>query len=226
LQRVEPFTMGEGLRAFYRLYAKRQNKPRYGDKTPTYCEHLPAIRSLLPEARFLHIIRDGRDVALSLRGRWFAPGQDIPTLAGYWSRLVGCAREAGLGSPSYREVRYEDLVTDPRPVLESICSFLGLVFHPAMLRYWERTPSRLNEHRTRRRIDGSVLVTHEQRLDQQRLTMCHPQLGRILRWKTEMTAQEQSEFLAVAGETLKELGYQVPPAAAASRDVPDPGPGS
>jgi hypothetical protein len=36
--------------------------------------------------------------------------------------------------------------------------------------------------------------------------MCHPQLGRILRWKTEMTAQEQSEFLAVAGETLKELG--------------------
>jgi len=106
-------------------------------------------------------------------------------------------------------VRYEELVTNPQPPLEAICSFLGLAFHPAMLRYWERTPFRLNEHRTRRRLDGSVVATHEQRLDQQRLTMSCPQPGRVFRWKTEMPAQEQSEFAAVAGETLQELGYQV-----------------
>jgi hypothetical protein len=54
----------EGFRAFYRLYASRLNKPRYGDKTPLYCEHIPAIKEVLLEARFVHIIRDGRDVAL------------------------------------------------------------------------------------------------------------------------------------------------------------------
>jgi len=226
LQRIEPFTAGEGLRAFYRLYARKQNKPRYGEKTPGYCEHLPAIRNLLPEAHFVHIVRDGRDAALSLRTRWFAPAQDMPTLAAYWKGLVRSAREAGLGSPSYMEVRYEDLVTNPRPALENICSFLGLTFHPAVLRYWERTPTRLIEHRTRRRLDGSVVVTHEQRLDQQRLTMCSPQPERVFRWKTEMTEQEQSEFLAVAGDTLKELGYEVPTPAATIPDVPDRGPDS
>jgi hypothetical protein len=223
LQRVERFTAGEGLRALYRLYARKQNKPRYGDKTPGYCEHLPAIQSILPEAHFVHIIRDGRDAALSLRKMWFAPGRDMPTLAAYWKRLVRSAREAGLGSPSYMEVRYEDLVTNPQPALETICSFLGLTFHPEMLRYWERTPSRLIEHRTRRRLDGSVIVTHEQRLEQQRLTMSCPQPGRVSRWKTKMTAQEHSEFLAVAGGTLKELGYAVPNTATALQEVPDRG---
>jgi len=226
LQRVEPFTAAEGLRAFYRLYARKQNKPRYGEKTPAYCEHLPAIRNLLPEAHFIHIIRDGRDASLSLRNRWFAPAQDTPTLAAYWNGLVRSARDAGLGSPSYMEVRYEDLVTNPQPALETVCSFLGLTFHPAMLRYWERTPSRLEEHSTRRRLDGSVIVTHEQRLDQQRLTMSSPQPERVFRWKTEMTAQEQAEFLAVAGELLSELGYQVSTTAQAAQDVPDPGPDS
>jgi hypothetical protein len=114
-----------------------------------------------------------------------------------------------LGSPSYQEVRYEDLVTDPRATLETICLSLGLEFHPDMLRYWERTPARLCEHRTRHRLDGSVIVTHEQRLEQQRLTMCRPQPGRVFRWKLEMTAAERSEFLEAAGDTLAELGYEL-----------------
>jgi hypothetical protein len=205
------------------MYAAGQNKPRYGEKTPGYCEHLPAIRKLLPEAHFVHVIRDGRDASLSLRARWFAPGQDMPTLAAHWNRLVRSAREAGMGSASYLEVRYEELAANPQPALETVCRFLGLAFHPAMLRYWERTPSRLEEHKTRRRLDGSVVVTHRQRLDQQRLTMSPPQPDRIFRWKTEMTPQEQAKFLAVAGKTLRELGYQVSGTAAAPENVPATG---
>jgi hypothetical protein len=107
------------------------------------------------------------------------------------------------------EVRYEELVKNPQPVLEAVCSFAKLDFDPAMLRYWDRTPERLKEHRTCHRIDGSVVVTHSQRLAQQRLTMQPPQVGRIFSWKEEMTRDEQLEFLHCAGDTLVELGYEV-----------------
>ncbi len=209
LQRIEPFTAAEGVRAFYRLYAERQRKPRYGEKTPGYCEHISVIGRMLPEARFVHIIRDGRDVALSLRPMWFAPGRDMRTLATYWLRLVRHAREAGCRSPAYMEIRYEELVTNPRPVLERLCGFLRLDFHPVMLRYWERTPGRLKEHGARLRPDRSIVVTHEQRVDQQRRTMCPPEPARAFRWRLDMTTEECTEFVRVAGDMLEELGYAI-----------------
>lgn len=64
LEAIQPFDLGEGERAFYRLYAATQNQPRYGDKTPTYCQQSCRIEELLPEAHFIHIIRDGRDASL------------------------------------------------------------------------------------------------------------------------------------------------------------------
>lgn len=208
LRQIEPFNLGEGLRAFYRLYAEKQSKPRYGDKTPLYCRHMPAIETLLPEAHFVHIIRDGRDVALSLRSMPFSPGPDIPTLASYWGKLVQRTRIAGQHCHAYMEIRYEALVQDPAVVLQSICGFLKLDFDPAMLRYWERTAERLCEHKSRRRIQGDLATTQEQRRSQQRLTMEPPQVDRILDWKNRMTAAERTQFLRCAGEMLKELGYE------------------
>src|SRR5690606_16718789 len=58
---LEPFTAGEALRAFFGLYAERQGKPRWGDKSPTHLKRMARIHGALPEARFLHVIRDGRD---------------------------------------------------------------------------------------------------------------------------------------------------------------------
>lgn len=208
LLRLQPFTVSDGFRTFYRLYARTHNKPRYGDKTPLYCQHIEAIARLLPEAHFIHIIRDGRDAALSLRGRWFSPGNDVPTLAAYWRGLIRGARDAGSRAPHYMEVRYEELVAKPQVVLDAICRFAALEFHPAMLRYWERTPERLKEHRARRHIDGRLIVSHEERLEQQRLTLqpLHPE--RCSRWREEMTLEERAEFSRIAGDTLAELGYE------------------
>ena len=61
LLEIEPFAIGDGYRSFYQLYASRFAKPRWGDKTPSYCHHMQNIEEVLPEAHFIHIIRDGRD---------------------------------------------------------------------------------------------------------------------------------------------------------------------
>ena len=207
LRRLDPFTIADGVRDFYRMYAAKHRKPRYGDKTPIYCRHMLAIEALLPEAHFIHIIRDGRDVAVSLRKVWFTPGRDMTTLAAYWRELVRGARQAGLSTRRYLEVRYETLVTDPERVLRTVCDFIGLDFSTMMLCYWQRTPERLKEHRSRCSTDGSLIVTHERRLEQQRLTMHPPDAGRVLAWRTELTSVEQSEFEHTASDALTEFGY-------------------
>ena len=154
---------------------------------------------MLPEAHFVHVIRDGRDVALSLRPMWFAPGTDIPTLATYWRRLVLSARSAAQNTRAYMEVRYEDVVRETESTIRSICRFMNLDFDREMLSYWLRTPERLKEHKTRVRNDGSIVVTHEQRLGQQALTLRPPERQRVFRWKQDMTRNEQDQFLRNAG---------------------------
>lgn len=209
LEKIEPFDVGEGFRTFYRLYARYQNKPRYGDKTPLYCKHVAKIEKLLPEAHFIHIIRDGRDVSLSLRPLWFAPGQDMQTLALYWRQLIQQTRAAGHQCRAYTEIRYEQLVIDPEPALRLICNFLELDFDSAMLRYWLRVGQRLREHKACRGNMGRTLVTQEQRRAQQRLTLGPPQVERVSCWKKDMTPAERAEFLGVAGDMLKTLGYEI-----------------
>src|SRR6201996_1398172 len=104
LEGIAPFHVDEALRCFYRMYAARFNKPRWGDKTPSYGRHLRAIERVLPEASFIHMIRDGRDVALSLRNLWFSPGNDMTTLARHWRRDICAIRGQSLQCRRYLEL--------------------------------------------------------------------------------------------------------------------------
>lgn len=209
LMQINPFDISEGFRAFYRLYAARLGKPRWGDKTPLYCLHLNTVRRVLPEARFIHIIRDGRDAALSLRRMWFSPGRDIETQAAYWRKCVLAARQAGVGRPDYMEIRYEDLILNTRAALEHVCAHSGLSYDDAMLSYYTRTPTRLREHKGRMRPDGTPLLTQEQRLRQQERTTKPLDPACVFGWKQSMSAEEIRRFQRVAGDLLKELGYEV-----------------
>jgi Sulfotransferase family len=207
LQEIVPFSVAEGYRAFYRTYAARFGKGRWGDKTPTYCMHMKTIEQVLPEAYFIHVIRDGRDVALSLRQMWFSPGHDIETQAKYWSDCVTAARRHGARCRKYLEVRFESIVQETKAVLKTVCEFIALPYSAEMLTYHRRALDRLVEHRDRVRADGSLVVSHADRLRQQALTMQPPQPGRAGSWKGEMSHQERRRFDAVAGDLLRELGY-------------------
>jgi len=209
VQTLEPFTVADGLRAFYRLYAQRFDKSRWGEKTPDYSLHVGTIAALLPEARFVHLIRDGRDVAASWRQQWFSPGHEPEVLARAWADRVEAARSAGSGCAHYTEVFYEDLVARPEPVLRRLCEFLELPWSNQLLNHQGRAPKRLEEHRARVSLDGSFTVSHAQRLRQQRRTMERPGTGRIGSWRETMSDEEVQRFERVAGKLLIQLGYEL-----------------
>jgi hypothetical protein len=207
LRKIRPFDAAEGVRSFYRLYAARFGKERCGDKSPTHRRHMPLIERLLPEARFVHVIRDGRDVALSRRGLWFESEDSIEGLAGTWMEEVGTTRREGASLGHYSEICYEDLVTRPEETLRAVCRFIRLDYDPAMLRYYENAANRLDELETRYNRDGTVRVASEQQRALLDRTTRPPDETRIGRWKSEMIPSDIARFERVAGPLLRELGY-------------------
>jgi Sulfotransferase family len=208
LQLLKPFTISEGLRAFYRLYAAKFDKPLWGDKTPRYTLQLNEIRVLLPEVKFIHLIRDGRDAMISLRHQWFSPGQSVSTQAQFWLHQVQTARTHGLGHDDYLEVHYKKLILEPRAQLLRICQFLGLEYSDTMLEYAQHAKLRLSEHRGRKNIFGQEWLSSEARVQQQHRTTQPLDKTLIEQWRTILTQAEQDEYWQIAGDILTDLGYQ------------------
>jgi Sulfotransferase family len=190
-------TTGEAISAVFEAYAAERGKPRWGDKTPLYMQHLPLLERLFPEARFVHLVRDGRDAALSflsmpawiMTAGWGHP-RDAAGFASQWVTEVRAARDLGarVGPGRYHELRYEALVADPAAELRQVCVFAGLDYDDEMLGYVGQTESARKEH--------------QQRLNEP------PRVG-VRDWRTGMAADDRAAFEAVAGDQLDELGYEV-----------------
>ena len=199
------------LRAFYGLYAEREGKSRWGDKTPGYVRRMRAIGGTLDEARFVHLIRDGRDVALSRRRRGMGAGKPIADTAELWRRRIEDARhQARRLRGRYLEVRYEDLVADPEPALRAICGQCALDFDPAMLAHQARAKVRLAE--LGHDLDaggGRIPRSGEERVEAHALAARAATPERIGAWREEMDPADTAEFERVAGALLAELGYEL-----------------
>ena len=144
IREIDPPNAADAIRAFYMLYAEREGKSRYGDKTPGYVKEMPRLQRVLPEARFVHIIRDGRDVSLShLRMNW-GP-ETYAESARLWRNRIRRARKQAPQIEHYTEIQFEDLVADTEGVLRKVCEFIELEFDPVMLDYHERAETRLAE---------------------------------------------------------------------------------
>jgi hypothetical protein len=188
-----PADVPAAIRELFATYARHHGKSRYADKTPSYVMSMDVIAEAFPEACFVHLIRDGRDVALSYMDGDF----EVKTLgqaAIYWDRFVRAGRAAGarLGPERYREVRYEDLVAEPERVLGEICEFIGLPFDDGMLRYHEHA--------------GRLVPTLSHAESHRNL---HKPPTRGLRdWRRDLTPRDIAVFEALAGDLLDELGYE------------------
>jgi len=200
--------LADALRAFYGLYAEGRGKPRWGEKTPAYVRRMEPIGELLGEARFVHLIRDGRDVALSRRARGMGVDKPMAKTANLWRKRIEGAREAARRLPGrYLELRYEDLVADPEPALRRVCELIELDYEPAMLAYHEGAGERLAELGDLAPVDARAGRDAGERIASHSLTARPPSGARSGAWRAEMSAEDAAEFEAVAGGLLRELGY-------------------
>ena len=212
LEALEDFNAAAALRAFYAIYLERQDKPRWGEKTPAYVRKMRQIEKTLPEARFIHVIRDGRDVALSRWKRTLGEGKRAPAgqVAEGWERRIRRAQKQGKRLGHYMELRYEDLVTDTEPNLRKICEFIELEWDPVILRYYERAADRMAEMaRDLPSADGKPVRPGAERMQAHAMTQKPPDPSAMYRWKEKMSAADVAEFDAAAGGLLTELGYEV-----------------
>ena len=186
-----PISYSSLVTAIFDSYGDAQGKALVGDKTPGYVRRMNTLHALWPQARFVHLIRDGRDVYLSMRHRplhhlkagAFDTWSEKPVLTAalWWELNVRGGRKAGnlLGAGLYYEIRYESLVAHPREECETLSAFLGLPYDDAMLRFNE-TQRKKKERR--------------------------PITPGLRDWRTQMSRDDVERFEAMAGDLLDELG--------------------
>ena len=179
--------------------AAQHGKALAGDKTPDYSRYVAFLHGLFPRARFVDIVRDGRDVTLSML-QWAKTGprgpvrtvvwQEHPVAACalWWTDMVRSAARDGARLPAghYLRIRYEDLIAEPEAVLERITDFLGLRFSTDMLSYYE------GQRQVRRPGETSNL----------------PPTAGLRNWRQQMESADVDVFEALAGDLLGDLGYE------------------
>jgi protein-tyrosine sulfotransferase len=180
------------INAFYEWHARQHGIAfkRWGDKTPLNVYALKRLHKVFPNAQFIHIVRDGGDVVAS----YLEAGiyQSAEEAAWRWRTAVSLCRQFGQANPgSYLEVRYEDLVTEPRETVGRICAFLGTPFDERMLELSEDT-ARLGDV-PRREHHSEVLKPIS--------------ADRIGKGRKALSEEQKRLVSAIIAKQLAELGY-------------------
>ena len=191
LEGLERAPYADVMEACYRAFARTRNKSMYGDKTPRYVEHIDLLHRLWPQARFVHLVRDGREIALSYADVPFGP-KTVAKAARLWDRRVGRGMTAGRTLPEdhYLELRYERLLVDTEECLRTLTRFLGIEFDPRMLEFDTLARKEVLE----RSRNYNPHVTEK--------------IARTRFWAEQMPLAQVEVFEAIAGETLSDLGYE------------------
>ena len=171
----------------FALNAAGEGKQRWGDKTPYYVLHMSSLLNWWPDAQFVHIVRDGRDVALSLFGRKHDFGVYNTYFASrYWQHYVETGRQQGSKMPKgcYLEIRYEDLLQDQRATMETVCQFLGVEFVEGLMNYKKAG------------MAGKTPLVQKP-----------VQKDNAEKWRVEMTPSQIRRFEGGAGRSLQRFGY-------------------
>lgn len=190
----------EGLKAIIRSVYQRvvSRKPEAAlilDKHPAYTHHLPLMEHLIPGARYIHVLRDGRDTAISMlsaRRRMGFGARTMEDAAKEWALSVQRARAHGraVGADRYMELRYEQLLGDTSSGLATILRFCGLPEDP---RWCESVAEQFRFDR--RQVSGGDAA----------LNALREQPGAI--WRSRMSIRQRFVFDRVAGAWLVHAGY-------------------
>jgi Sulfotransferase family len=185
--------IGDFLRIVMEAICQKQGVHRWAEKTPDHALYIREIKRFFPDALILHIIRDGRDAALSLanfgriRPFFWDAGRTLLAFGVYWKWIVRKARAGGRRFASeYYELHYEDLVANPQETLAGLGAF---IHHK--LEY-----DRILESGLVRKPDSSFASAASAE-----------DFKPVGRWRRQYSSEELQDFEALAGDCLVEMGY-------------------
>jgi hypothetical protein len=186
-------TFSSVIAAFHQVYALKKRKPFWGNLDIVTLDEMPVANSWFPDARFLHIVRDGRDVALSHETMPYGAANTLDC-AQSWDRRLTTNIKMGSMLPQnrYKMVRYEDLVLDSAKTLGGLCDFLDLDYSSEMLNYTSMVDAKIPDDRR--------WLWPE--LDKK------PQKSKCYGWKQKMDDKRRIVFEGEAGSLLRELDYE------------------
>ena len=187
------FTDDEIFLNFHRLYAKEKDKKLFINFEISIIDHMHIYYKKFTSAKFIHLVRDGRDVALSHETMPYGSA-NVLFCADHWSKRVSCNLKMGsmLDSDHYHIVRYEDIILEPHSTLRKLCNFLEIDFSDNMLLFYDKVPGRIPTDRI----------------------WLWPQIGSPLdranayRWRNAMPRYKRIIFERRAFALLDELGYE------------------
>jgi hypothetical protein len=186
---------GEFLRIVMEEVARTQQVNRWAAWSPENTFYMAEITKEIPEALFIHIIRDGRDVATVLdKKAWVKPfpwdrKNSLLAAGAYWAWMVRAGIRGGQSvRPDYMEVRYEDLIGQPRETLARIGGFIG----------HDLDYGRIQEYGIGTIADPNSTFREEMR---------EGHFNPIGRWKKALSASQIKQLESLIGPLLDELGY-------------------
>lgn len=186
------------MERFHKVYAHAHGKHYWGDKNTGNLIELDQLHAMFPRCKIIHLVRDGRDCALSHLSKEYIYGYANPLrVAVQWVEQVTLCRKMGAMLPPERfyELRYEDLLATPERELRKLCDFLGVPFSSLVLNYYEHVTMHVPQERRSLwpLLDKPVVVSN------------------AFKWKDQMKPGDRIVFERHAGKLLKELGYETLP---------------
>ncbi len=175
------------------IYMNQQGKIRWGNKSPRNVHFISDIKELFPKAQIIHLLRDGRDVAIDIADADFWP-HSLWGGAQRWQECVRAARifSRELDSDSYMEVRYESLCQSPESVLRQVCEFIGETFAPEILAHHESSSTRSWSQDKTHQATAKPITTEY-----------------VGMYKRRLNQHDRQALEALTGETLRQAGYPV-----------------
>ena len=192
---------GDFLRLFMEAICRAQGTDRWAETTPVHVLHVPDIKATIPDALFIHVVRDGRDVAVSMMKQgWVRPlpvDRSAPERAAgaFWAWVVESGERASRGfERDFLRVRYEDLTSAPQQTLDRIAAFIEQpLVHEEILRAGVGSVSKPNTS-----FPGQTSTFHG-------------------RWKAELPDSRARSLEAMLAPVLERQGDDVDPAITGGR---------
>ena len=173
-------------------YARSHGKTKariWVDHTPENIRRATTLLELFPQAKMIHIVRDGRAIASSVMSVDWGPNTIIKA-AGWWLEMIsyGLAAESRLREDQITRVKYEDLVCAPEKTLINLCTFLGIDYQPEM-------------------VQAGGFKAPRYTTGQHTLIGQTPDAKRATRWETRLTPRQIEIFENLTHDFLSYLGY-------------------